>query len=106
MLPLPLAGEGWGEGGRVDEVQAVGIASACPHPLPLSRKRERGANRRSATCRQTRCPPPNSAPSSPNSTRAPPNPYPGPPSSKASASAWPPPSSRWCCATPPPTAPA
>ncbi|SCU91457.1 hypothetical protein CNECB9_5070009 [Cupriavidus necator] len=49
VLPLPLAGEGWGEGRAYPMKSGQWYASACPHPLPLSRKRERGANRRLAT---------------------------------------------------------
>ncbi|SOY60348.1 hypothetical protein CBM2589_A20174 [Cupriavidus taiwanensis] len=34
VLPLPLAGEGWGEGRSVNEVKGVAIATAGPLPRP------------------------------------------------------------------------
>ncbi|SOY50724.1 hypothetical protein CBM2589_B230112 [Cupriavidus taiwanensis] len=47
MLPLPLAGEGWGEGRSLNEVTRVAFASAGPHPRP-SPASGRGENTLSA----------------------------------------------------------
>ncbi|SOY69670.1 hypothetical protein CBM2589_A91005 [Cupriavidus taiwanensis] len=56
MLPLPLAGEGWGEGGRVDEGQPCRITTACPLPRP-SPARGRGEQTRGTVRPQRRHPP-------------------------------------------------
>ncbi|SCU73896.1 hypothetical protein CNECB9_1370004 [Cupriavidus necator] len=46
MLPLPRAGEGWGEGQAYRRSTRCRYAGACPPPPPPPPKRERGANRK------------------------------------------------------------
>ncbi|SPA40664.1 hypothetical protein CBM2606_A90124 [Cupriavidus taiwanensis] len=49
VLPLPLSGEGWGEGREHLRSAGRRYCRRRPSPPPLSRKRERGANRRTAS---------------------------------------------------------
>ncbi|SCU74344.1 hypothetical protein CNECB9_1710033 [Cupriavidus necator] len=58
VLPLPLAGEGWGEGGNVHEVPAGGMPppALTPCPSPACGRGEQTVA--SPSCCQPPCPPP------------------------------------------------